>query len=92
MPQIFRIGEYIIYFWSNENSPLEPIHVHIANGKPTNNSTKVWLTESKKCLLCNNNSEIPANELKNIMRILEANADIIVNKWYAHFGEIRYYC
>lgn len=29
MPQILRIGPYIIYFWSNENNPLEPIHVHI---------------------------------------------------------------
>ena len=25
MPQIFRIGPYIVYFWSNENDPLEPI-------------------------------------------------------------------
>lgn len=23
MPQIFRIGAYIVYFWSNENDPLE---------------------------------------------------------------------
>ena len=30
MPQIFRMGEYWIYFWANENKPLEPIHVHIA--------------------------------------------------------------
>ena len=28
MPQIFRIGPYIVYFWSNENEPLEPVHVH----------------------------------------------------------------
>ena len=45
MPQIFRIGKYIIFFWSNENKPLEPIHVHIAEGKPSENSTKVWITE-----------------------------------------------
>ncbi|MEY8325927.1 DUF4160 domain-containing protein [Lachnospiraceae bacterium 54-11] len=32
MPQIFRIGSYIIYFWSNENNPPEPVHVHIAEG------------------------------------------------------------
>ena len=25
MPQILRIGPYSIYFWSNENNPLEPI-------------------------------------------------------------------
>ena len=34
MPQIFKIGPYLIYFWANEGNPLEPIHVHIAEGKP----------------------------------------------------------
>jgi len=29
MPQIFRIGSYVIYFWSNENNPIEPVHVHV---------------------------------------------------------------
>lgn len=28
MPQIFRVAGYLIYFWSNENEPLEPVHVH----------------------------------------------------------------
>ncbi|ADB47066.1 DUF4160 domain-containing protein [Acidaminococcus fermentans] len=46
MPQLFRIGPYLIYFWSNENNPVEPVHVHIAEGKPSPNATKVWITES----------------------------------------------
>ncbi len=40
MPQIFRVGPYSIYFWSNENNPLEPIHVHIAEGRQQQNATK----------------------------------------------------
>jgi hypothetical protein len=32
MPQLFRIGPYVIYFWSNENYPIEPIHVHNCRG------------------------------------------------------------
>jgi hypothetical protein len=36
MPQIFRMGEYWIYFWTNENKPVEPIHVQIAKGKESN--------------------------------------------------------
>ena len=55
MPQIFRMGEYWIYFWTNENKPVEPIHVHIAKGKPSENATKVWITSAGNCLLCNNN-------------------------------------
>ncbi len=65
MPQIFKIGPYTIYFWSNENDPLEPVHVHIAEGRATSNATKVWITSSGKAFLCNNNSHIPQKELRN---------------------------
>ena len=41
MPQIFRIGSYSVYFWANEGKPLEPIHVHIAEGRPYDNATKI---------------------------------------------------
>jgi hypothetical protein len=29
MPQLFKIGPYIVYFWSNEGFPQEPVHVHV---------------------------------------------------------------
>ena len=41
MPRVFKFGKYIIYFWANENLPLEPIHVHIAEGTQQANATKV---------------------------------------------------
>lgn len=92
MPQIFRIGPYIVYFWSNENDPLEPVHVHIAEGCATANATKVWITSSGKALLSNNSSRIPQKSLRNLMRAIEANSASIINKWYSQFGEIRYFC
>ena len=27
MPQIFKVGGYLVYFWTNENDPIEPIYV-----------------------------------------------------------------
>ena len=27
MPQVFKVGAYLVYFWSDQNDPLEPIHV-----------------------------------------------------------------
>ena len=30
MPQVFKIGSFWVYFWANENKPLEPVHVHTA--------------------------------------------------------------
>ncbi len=92
MPQIFRIGSYIVYFWSNESSPLEPVHVHIAEGKAVANGTKIWITSSGKALLCKNTSRIPQNILRNLMRLIEANSNVIVDRWYSQFGEIRYFC
>ena len=50
MPQLYRIGSYIIYFWSNENMPLEPIHVHISEGKANANATKIWITSTGKAI------------------------------------------
>lgn len=58
MPQILRIGPYTIYFWSNENDPLEPIHVHIAEGRASANATKIWITSTGKAIVANNNSHI----------------------------------
>ena len=92
MPQVFKVGAYWVYFWSNENEPLEPIHVHIAEGKPVENATKVWITKSGKSILCNNNSKIPSIILRNIMRVIDARSSEIIEKWVAFFGKIEYYC
>lgn len=92
MPQIFRIGQYIIFFWSNENKPTEPIHIHIAEHDPRANSTKIWITQTGKTLICNNNSNIPLHDLRKLLRVVEANIDEIKQMWYEYFGEIKYFC
>lgn len=92
MPQIFKFGPYLVYFWSNENEPIEPIHVHISLGKPNKNSTKIWITKTGKCILSNNNSNIPEKMLRLIIRMLENNIELIKQKWLEHFEEISYFC
>ena len=92
MPQVFKIGSYWVFFWANENKPLEPIHVHISQGAPAASATKVWVTKTGKCLLCNNNSKIPTNILRNIILVIEARSDEVIKKWYDFFGYISYYC
>lgn len=92
MPQVFRIGSYWVYFWTNENKPLEPIHVHVSEGKPLENATKIWITQSGNCLICNNDSRIPNHVLRNIMRIIEARSNEVIAKWIEYFGSISYYC
>ena len=92
MPQIFKIGSFWVYFWSNEGIPLEPVHVHVSEGVPTANATKIWITRARKCFLANNNSRINPHVLQNILRIIEARHEDVVAKWMAHFNEISYFC
>ena len=92
MPQVFRIGSYWVYFWSNENEPLEPIHVHVSEGALNANATKIWITKAGKCYLCHNNSHISAKVLRNIMDIIEARSMEVIQKWSDYFGEVRYFC
>lgn len=79
MPQIFKIGSYTVYFWSNEGKPLEPIHVHIAEGRATAAGTKVWITSTGKTLLAKNSADLPFKVLRSIMRMIEANSDEIIS-------------
>ena len=92
MPQVFRIGPYWIYFWANEGRPAEPVHVHVSEGNPSENAPKIWITASGKCLLAHNNSNIPSKVLRNIMRIIEARSNEVIQKWITFFGEATYYC
>ena len=92
MPSLFRIGGYLVYFWSNEN--FEPIHVHVCKGRPSPNATKIWLTASGGCILANNSSRIPAKDLNNILEIMAAQYLLIHREWKEHFkmDEIKFYC
>lgn len=92
MPRVFRIGKYIVYFWSNENLPLEPVHVHISEGTQRANATKIWITSSGEALLCHNNSKIPERALRNMMDMIEAQSKEIIDKWKEVFGEVKFYC
>jgi len=92
MPQLFRISGYRIYFWTNEGDPIEPIHVHISEGNPSSNTTKIWILSSGKCKLANNNSKIPQHFLNNAMKVIETRADYIIKMWKKKFGEVKFYC
>ena len=92
MPQVFKIGGYLVYFWLNEGEPLEPVHVHVAEGTPVKNGTKIWLTKAGNALLCHNGSEIPFNKLRIIIEIIEARHEEIEKLWIRKFGTISYYC
>ena len=78
--------------WFAESNPLEPVHVHVCEGVPKENATKIWITKNHKCLLAHNKSNIPMHKLNYIIKTLEAHASEIIDKWIEYFGEIKFYC
>ncbi len=70
MPSLFRLGPYIIFFWTGENG--EPVHVHVAVKRPTAEATKIWLTRSGGCKLAHNKGDIPARDLRDIMQFVSS--------------------
>lgn len=92
MPTIFRIGRYVIFFWTNEGEPREPVHVHIAIGQPGPNATKIWITKDGKAIVANNNSRIPEKGLRRLIEAIEDDIATIIEAWLDYFGEIRYFC
>lgn len=75
---------YIIYFWSNEGQPSEPIHIHIAK-KPNKNGTKVWIRSDGTTQIEHNKSKISDKELHRLLRTIEDYHDIIVEEWKKFF-------
>ena len=73
---------------------MEPVHVHISKGKPSPNSTKVWLTKAGGCILGHNKSRIPEKDLKYIMGIITSNYFFILDQWQQHSinKDIKFYC
>ena len=91
MPSLFRIGPYLIFFWTGENG--EPVHVHVAVKRPSKDSTKIWLTRSGGCGPAHNQGNIPARDLRDIEQFVSANHDLICRRWCeATDQDCTFYC
>ena len=92
MPQVIKIGGYVVFFWLDEGKPLEPVHVHIAEGTPAPNATKVWITQNGKTVVAYRRPDISPSDLRKLLRVVEANSEYICQKWIEYFNEIYYFC
>lgn len=53
---------------------------------------KSGLPRQAAVISCHNNSQIPERTLSNLMKVIEARSTEVLQKWQAHFGEMKFYC
>lgn len=80
MPTILRLQGFRLYFYSHE--PNEPPHVHIDRGGC---SVKFWL----ESIALARNVGFSAKELGEILRLVRAHREPLLEAWYGFFGTRR---
>ena len=88
MPVYIRYSGWYVYFWTNEND--EPIHFHIAQGRPTENATKIWILRNHSFRLANNNSQVPPRVLRHILAVMQASVDEYEDLWLKYQHSVKY--
>lgn len=79
MPVIFRHKGFRFLFYSNEGSPLEPVHVHTVKDGI---DAKFWLGPVRLA----GNDGFDAKTLRELMEVIETRTDDIERAWNEHFG------
>lgn len=80
MPVIFRYRGFKFFFYSNEGSPREPVHIHVEKDGA---EAKFWLFPEVSVAY---NDGYDARTLRELIEIVRANRDLIVRAWDEHFG------
>lgn len=80
MPVVFRYRGFKFFFYSNEGTPREPIHIHV---EKTEVEAKFWLLSDVRVAY---NDEYDARTLRELMGIVEEKKSLIVKAWNEYLG------
>ena len=80
MPTIFVHDGFRFFFYSNEGSPREPVHVHVSKAE---REAKFWLRPEVELAA---NAGFDARTLRMLVFVAEARRDEIERAWHEHFG------
>jgi hypothetical protein len=79
MPEIFRDRGFRFFFYSNEGTPREPIHVHVERDDL---EPKFWVVPDVRVAY---NDGYDARSLRQLLGAVVANKGRIVRVWNEHF-------
>lgn len=80
MPVVLRYKGFRFFFYSNEGSPREPVHVHVVG---SGGEAKYWV--SPIGVLAESNG-FDARTLRELLDIVEQNAELIERTWNEYFS------
>ena len=80
MPAVFRERGFRFFFYSNEGSPREFVHVHVEKDKL---EAKFWLRPEIRVAY---NDGFDARTLRELLTVVEANRDRIERAWNEFFS------
>lgn len=80
MPVVFRHKGARFFFFSNEGSPREPVHIHVLRGDC---EAKLWVEPDVSVA---ESFGFTRRELTELTRIVLERRDEIRGAWHEHFG------
>jgi hypothetical protein len=79
MPVVFRYRGFRFFFYSNEGSPREPMHVHVLG---EGGEAKLWLHPEVRVAVSDG---LSAKALRELSAVVTQNAALIERAWNEHF-------
>jgi hypothetical protein len=80
MPVVFRYRGFRFFFYSNEGSPREPVHVHTMG---EGGEAKFWLTPAVRVA---SSDGLDARTLRELVAVVEQQRELIERTWNDYFG------
>jgi hypothetical protein len=80
MPLVFRYKGFRFFFYSNEGSPREPVHVHVRAGE---SEAKIWLTPQVQVA---DSFGFDAATLRELVKVAQDNRALIERAWHDYFA------
>jgi len=80
MPVVFRYKGFRFFFYSNEGSPREPVHVHV---RAASGEAKLWMTPQVRIA---DSIGFDAGTLRELVKAAQDNRELIERTWHEYFG------
>jgi hypothetical protein len=79
MPVVFRERGFVFFFYSNEGTPREPVHIHVSKDEK---EAKFWM---RPAIALAYNDGYDARTLRALTELLAWRRDSIERKWNDFF-------